>query len=150
MMTEAQKAALIEEFSDQVQEIAAELDDGEMPLEDLVQEGFVGLIEGINKAADTDPDEWELSLDETLRSSIRTAIENALSEDRVLRKDDDLLVAQVELLNKSIDRLTEELGTKPNIDEIANDMKISQEQVLAILKLTGTTPDDETFIQSRQ
>ena len=47
-------------------------------------------------------------------------------------------------MNKSISRLTEELGSKPTVDELANDMGISQVKVLEILKLTGETlPEDE-------
>ena len=48
----------------------------------------------------------------------------------------------MDLLNQSIDRLTEELGTKPNIDEIANDMGITQDKVIDILKLTGEDLDE--------
>ena len=57
----------------------------------------------------------------------------------------------IELLGGLLDqfaiviKFAEELGGKPNIDELANDLGISQEEVLKILKLTGTTPDDESF-----
>ena len=63
-----------------------------------------------------------------------------------MRRRDDRLVVQVELLNRSIEKLTEDLGTKPNIDEIANDMGITQQNVLDILKLTGEGLSDESFI----
>ena len=38
-MNERKKQELAEEFMDEVHEIASELDDGVLPLEDLVQEG---------------------------------------------------------------------------------------------------------------
>ena len=47
------------------------------------------------------------------------------------------------MLNESISKLTDELGKKPTIDEIANDLRIPQDKVLDILKLTGEDIDAE-------
>jgi DNA-directed RNA polymerase sigma subunit (sigma70/sigma32) len=87
-----------------------------------------------------------LPVSEQIRASIRASIEGAVEAHKARLHQDDRLVVQVELLNRSIERLTEELGTKPNIDEIANDMKTTQETVLKILKLTGEGISDEDFI----
>ena len=141
-MNERKKQELAEEFMDEVHEIASELDDGVLPLEDLVQEGYLGLMRGIRILAAT----GGLSVSETLRREIRAAMEEAVELQKGRLHQDDRLVVQVELLNRSIEKLTEELGTKPNIDEIANDMKISQEMVLKILKLTGDEFSDEELI----
>ena len=135
---------------DEVHEIASELDDGVLPLEDLVQEGYLGLMRGI-RILEAEKESGEaatggLSVSETLRREIRAAMEEAVELQKGRLHQDDRLVVQVELLNRSIEKLTEELGTKPNIDEIANDMKISQEMVLKILKLTGDEFSDEELI----
>lgn len=151
-MNEAEKNGLIEEFMPEVEEIAREMDDGTLPLEDLIQEGYVGLLEGIAELAASRPDSDEmeyLGFAETdalptedvilgaVRNAIRKAEEGALAANRT----NDSLVVQVDLLNQSIERLTEELGVKPNIDEIANDLKIPQDKVLDIIKLTGEDVD---------
>ena len=151
-MREQEKQSLIEEFMEEVPELAEELHAGSLPMEDLIQEGYLGIMNGIALLEE----EQErglyggLGVTETIRGAIRKAMQDALEAEKTLRMDDDRLVVQVELLNKSIDRLTEELGGKPNIDELANDLGISQEEVLKILKLTGTTPDDDSFQAPKQ
>lgn len=149
MLNEAQKQGLIEEFMEEVEGIAKETDDGSLPLEDLIQEGYVGLISAVQalgaEAEEEETAEGGLFLSQMLRERIRGAMLDAQAAHRNLLKDDDRLIVQVELLNRSIERLTEELGTKPNIDEIANDMKITQEDVLSILKLTGDHVDEEAL-----
>lgn len=149
MLNEAQKQGLIEEFMEEVEGIAKETDDGSLPLEDLIQEGYVGLISAVQalgaEAEEKETAEGGLFLSQMLRERIRGAMLDAQAAHRNLLKDDDRLIVQVELLNRSIERLTEELGTKPNIDEIANDMKITQEDVLSILKLTGDHVDEDAL-----
>ncbi|MCI6173817.1 MAG: hypothetical protein MR671_06105 [Clostridiales bacterium] len=141
-MNEAQKRDLIEECMPLVDEVIEDLDDGVMPSEDLRQEGMVGLVRGVDSLSE-DPDEWGgRSVEETVKEAIRAAALEAKDAFIELTRKDDRLIAQVELLNQSIDRLTEELGTKPNIDEIANDMGITQDKVIDILKLTGEDLDE--------
>ena len=148
-MDEARKLSLIEEFTEEIVAIANETDDGSVPLEDLIQEGYVGLLRGI-KELDNETDQTDSAsmrpVREVLTETIREAVSGAIREEAEMRRRDDRLVVQVELLNRSIEKLTEDLGTKPNIDEIANDMGITQQNVLDILKLTGEGLSDESFI----
>ena len=148
-MDEARKRSLIEEFTEEIVAIANETDDGSVPLEDLIQEGYVGLLRGI-KELDDETDQTDSAsmrpVREVLGEAIREAVSGAIREEAEMRRRDDRLVVQVELLNRSIEKLTEDLGTKPNIDEIANDMGITQQNVLDILKLTGEGLSDESFI----
>lgn len=148
-MDEARKLSLIEEFTEEIVAIANETDDGSVPLEDLIQEGYVGLLRGI-KELDNETDQTDSAsmrpVREVLTEAIREAVSGAIREEAEMRRRDDRLVVQVELLNRSIEKLTEDLGTKPNIDEIANDMGITQQNVLDILKLTGEGLSDESFI----
>ena len=80
---------------------------------------------------------------EVMRGAIRKALERAQKEAAALKKKDDRVIVQVEMLNESISKLTDELGKKPTIDEIANDLRIPQDKVLDILKLTGEDIDAE-------
>lgn len=142
-MTDAQKKDLAEEFMEMVPELAENFDDGTIPKEDLLQEGYVGLMEGINALSD-DPDSfYGFSMEDQIKDAIISAMQRAIDEKKELNIRDDRLIVQVELLQKSIDRLTEELGTKPNIDEIANDMGIQQDKVIDILKLAGEDYGEE-------
>ncbi|MDO5702876.1 MAG: sigma-70 domain-containing protein, partial [Lachnospiraceae bacterium] len=142
------KQALIEEFMEEVSLIAQEMKRSRVPMEDLIQEGYVGLLTGIRELEGQDEDDGAemMPVRETLLAAVRRAMEDAARAMEDLSREDRRLVAQVELLDSSISRLTEELGTKPNIDEIANDMGITQAEVISILKLTGDAVSDEDLI----
>ena len=60
-MNEARRQDLTEEFMEEVTEIAAEYDDGTLPLEDLIGEGYVGLMRGI-RALETEEEAAESGL----------------------------------------------------------------------------------------
>lgn len=152
-MNRAQKEGLVEEFMPDVEGLLDEVlqeykDAGHyvdgLPREDLIQEGYVGLMEGINSISD-DPDEWMGGpLDDQIHEAIKDGIRRALDEQDELKKKDDRLIVQVEMLNAAIDKLTKDLGVKPNIDELANELGVTQDKVLEILKLTGEDlPEDE-------
>ena len=76
-------------------------------------------------------------LEDMLDDAIRTHLHEVRERMTEMAENDDVLVEQVRELSESIEKLTKELGTKPNPDEIANDMGITQDEVLAILKLAG-------------
>ena len=114
--------------------IALETDDGLMPEEDLIGEAYLGLAEALRNLGD---DADEDALDDAIRAHLRKVRE----EMTAMAENDGVLVDQVRELSECIENLTKELGTKPNPDEIANDMGISQEEVLSILKLAGEDID---------
>ena len=118
-MNERQKADLAEKYMPLAMRIAAEMDDGAIPLEDLTQEAFVGLVAGLNIIAQYEERVKENMIAQSLERAIREQISIAQEEQRALAKRDDQLLAQVELLNRSINSLTETIGTKPTIDEVA-------------------------------
>ena len=149
-MTEAQKAALIEEFMPEAMRIAMEMSDGQIPIEDLTQEAYVGLLIGINEVAEAEDTYDALPLTKTVEDAIRAQIEYAIREASELASQDEQLIAQVELLSRSIDEMTNELGTKPTVDEIANYMGVQQKTVLEILRLSGEElPEGEFYKENR-
>ena len=105
-MDEARKRSLIEEFTEEIVAIANETDDGSVPLEDLIQEGYVGLLRGIKELDDetdqTDPASMR-PVREVLTEAIREAVSGAIREEAEMRRRDDRLVVQVELLHRSIE-----------------------------------------------
>ena len=149
-MTEAKTAALIEEVMPDAVRIALEMSDGSVPIEDLTQEASVGMLMGLDTVAESEDTFHALPLTQTVEEAIRAQIASALEEQRELDKRDKQLIAQVELLSKSIDAMTEELGTKPTVDEIANYMGVQQKTVLEILKLSGEElPEGEFYKENR-
>ena len=96
------KSRLVEIYLPEVVEIAKQLYHPEVFLGDLVQEGNVGLILGV-----------------------------------------DMMVEKVNTLDESIQALTEELGRKVTIEELAVYMGMSEEEVEDILRLTGEETEEE-------
>lgn len=149
-MTKAQKDALTEEFMPLAMRIAGEMDDGSIPLEDLTQEAYVGLLTGLDRVAEAEDTYDALPLTETVEDAIRAQIEYAIREAKELVAQDEQLIAQVELLSRSIDEMTNELGTKPTVDEIANYMGVQQKTVLEILRLSGEElPEGDFYKENR-
>ena len=138
----ARMADLAEEFLPLVGELAAELDEGLMPHEDFLQEGYLGLTLALGELADMDADTYGgISMEEAVETAVRRQLAEANARQKALSEKDDRLIVQAELLKKSIDRLTEEFGDKPTVDELANDLMIPQDKVLDILKLMGDVDD---------
>ena len=71
-----------------------------------------------------------------VEDTIKTYIDDILEQN----DSDEKVVIQVNLLNDAIERLRKETGVAPNIDELANELGISQQKVLEIIKIAG---DDE-------
>ena len=139
----------IEKSMPAISRMAEDLADDTMDYEDLLQEGYLGAMHGIAMRFDESAAWSGLTLDEIVLACARRAMEDAKIRISGERRSDLRILAQMEQLLASIDRLTEELGTKPNIDEIANDMGIPQESVLRLLKLTGEEFDEEAVMRNQ-
>ena len=72
-MREQEKQSLIEEFMEEVPELAEELHDGSLPMEDLIQEGYLGIMNGIAVLAEEEEKGLYggLGVTETIRGAIR-------------------------------------------------------------------------------
>ena len=73
-MNERQKADLAEKYMPLAMRIAAEMDDGAIPLEDLTQEAFVGLVAGLNIIAKYEERVKENMIAQSLERAIREQI----------------------------------------------------------------------------
>jgi len=124
----------LESYMNLAETIAREMDDGLLPLEDLIAEAYLGLSEALDELGEA-PDE------DLLDDAIRDHLHRVIAETQLAYDSDLQLISRVETLSASIDKLTEELGTKPNLDELANDLGMTQDEVIAVLKLTGENVD---------
>lgn len=128
---EAAKQRLIEIYLQEVVEIAKEMHDEKVFLGDLVQEGNVGLILGMDMLTDAS------SAHDTILNQIKQNMQMLIEEQTELSSRDKKMVEKVSLLDESITTLTEELGRKVTIDELAVYMGMTEEEIDDILKLTG-------------
>ena len=120
-------------------ELARELYSPEVFIGDLIQEGNVSLITAVEKYRGRDDGE-RLVMDE-----VRQGMQIMLESQTEARRRDKKMVQQVAQLDEKIKNLTEEMGRKVSVDEVAEEMGMSEEQVLDVLKLVGEeVPDEES------
>lgn len=131
------KSRLIQVYMGQVVEMAKQVHQPEVFLGDLIQEGNLGIILGVEMI--TDP----MTADETILLQIKQSMQLLLEEQLELSNRDKKMVEKVQSLDDSIQALTEELGRKVTIDELAVYMGLGVEEIEDILKLTGEETEEE-------
>lgn len=106
-------------------------------LEDLVSEGCIGLTEGLMgfQMAETAHEE--------IMDAIRKSIRLYLLELDAEHTHDNSLIDKVRKMDEALDILKEDLGRKVYIEEVAEYMNITEEEVWDILKLTGEEVSEE-------
>ena len=130
------KNRIVEMYLKDVIEIAKEMYHPEIFLGDLIQEGNVGLILGTEMVTDAE------TAHQTITEQIRQSIQMLIEEHTELSSRDKKMVEKVEMLDESIKTLTEELGRKVTIDELAIYMGMTEDEIDDILKLTGEETEE--------
>ena len=131
------KNRLTEIYLQGVVEIAKEMYHPEIFLGDLIQEGNVGLILGLDMLVDVD------TAHNTIVNQIKQCIQMLIEEYTEVKSRDNKMVEKVAMLDESIKALTEELGRKVTIDELAVYMGLTEEEIDDILRLMGEDSEDE-------
>lgn len=124
------KSRLIELYLPEVVEIAKNLHEEGIYLGDCVQEGNVSLI----LALDMLPEE---NADTFIRQEIRQGILTMMEEHKELKRRDKKLENQVNNLDETLHKMADEKGRGITMSELAEHMKISEDEILDIIKLAG-------------
>ncbi len=127
------RARLVEAYLYKVIDIAKEMYRPDMFLGDLIQEGNLGLIIGAELIAGADAKDAHAMIEKQIRQSMQML----LDEQTELANRDKKMVEKVQALDDAITALTEELGRKVSIDELAVYMGMEIEEIEDILKLAG-------------
>ena len=131
------KNRLTEIYLKEVVRIAKELYHPEIFLGDMIQEGNVGLILGLDMLTDVE------SAHRTIVNQIQQSMQMLIEEHTELQSRDKKMVEKVSQLDESIKTLTEELGRKVTIDELAVYMGMTEEEIEDILRLMGEETEKE-------
>lgn len=131
------KNRLTEIYLTEVVEIAKEMYHPEIFLGDLIQEGNVGLILGLDMVGDGE------TAHETVINQIRQCMQMLIEEHTEVKNRDKKMVEKVIMLDESIKSLTEELGRKVTIDELAVYMGMTEDEIEDILHLMGEGSENE-------
>lgn len=130
------KGRMTEIYLSKVVEIGKSMHHPELFLGDLVQEGNVSLM----LALECLPDIRKVGIVEVesyLETEIRQGIQLLIEEMTELKNRDKKMVERVLDLDECITKLTEDLGRKVTLDELALYTELSEDEILEILKLTG-------------
>ena len=133
---EVAKQKITEAYLKDVIEIAKEFYTPEVFFGDLVQEGNLGLVFGVEMITDAD------TAHDVIVSQVKQTMNLLLEEQKELSGRDKKMIEKVEMLDEAIKSLTEELGRKISIDELAIHLGMEIEEIEDILKLTGDEPEE--------
>lgn len=131
------KSRLIELYLPEVVVIAKEMNCKELFLGDLVQEGNVSLMLAMDMLTTCE------DAQEQLFGEIRAGIQALKEEQNELKQQDRRMVEQVNRLDEGVKALTEDMGRKVTVEELAEYMELSEEDVLDIMKLAGEELEEE-------
>ena len=120
---------LIEGNLKRVLEYAKEYDGRGLPMGDLVQEG--------NMALTALAMEYESgAFQELLRERVRACIEAALEEQRMEAEIEENVAARVNVLQEVTRVMAKELGREATVEELAAKMKMTEDEIRDIMKVT--------------
>lgn len=125
------KNTLIEGYLSMVVEIANEYKDKGVWVEDLIQEGNIGLIQGI---ASLDTLEDMGDAEEFLRENIKMAI-CAMIDDSGENDLEASMVSRASLIKEAVKAMTKDLGHAPSLEELANYTQVPVDEVKELLAL---------------
>ena len=112
-----------------VLEYAKEYDGRGLPMGDLVQEG--------NMALTALAMEYESgAFQELLRERVRACIEAALEEQRMEAEIEENVAARVNVLQEVSRVMAKELGREATVEELAAKMKMTEDEIRDIMKVT--------------
>lgn len=131
MPAESEEEKELQSYFRDIIRIAKELNREDIFIGDLIQEGNLSLLlatKEIGKGADAR---------ERVLTWIRQAMQAFIGEQEEGRHRDQKMVEKVADLDEAITELTNELGRKITIDELAMHMGLTEEEIDDIMKLTG-------------
>lgn len=137
--------AAIEDISHQwlkrVVAIAEEYKGRGVLLDDLVQEGNIGLLLGLNvlsKGQQSDGTRKQVTVadvPELLRGAVRESMEQYLGEECGEDQENETIIGKVALVHQAQEYLTKEKGEKPSLRELSEYTKIPVEEIKDIFSL---------------
>lgn len=127
------KVQLMEGYLPVVVEMAERYKDKGMPLEDLIQEGNIGLLEALEKVNEIAKiEDAEEFIIETIRQVMVEVVDESIGEnDR-----EASVIAKTGLISEAAKYLAEELGRVATARELADYTKLSEQEIESVLKLS--------------
>ena len=126
------KKRLVEGLLGTALEYAREYQDKGVLLTDLVQEANMALLIAVEEYSGTsEAAEFDLFIEEKIREALALAVEEEESADRT----EEELTARVNVLQTVSQALADELGREATVEELAEKMKMTVEEIKGIMKM---------------
>ena len=116
-------------------EIAKAYEEKVCPLDDLVQEGNMGLLTELHAIAVGSRVLEESNIHAHLTEAVRNAIEQYLGIESGETQQNETILGKVSLVYEAQKYLTEEQGSQPTLAELAEYTRIPEEELTDILSL---------------
>lgn len=114
------------------------------PLEDLIGEGNLAVAEGVTMlGAMEEPEE----ADGMIMKMIMDAMERVIAEDFEENSKDEAIAEKVNKVFEKAKELSEELGRKVSVDELAENTKLSKKSIVEAIKLTGNKIEEIEYTE---
>lgn len=134
MKADNEKDAQMAYYLPKVVEEAMRLHTEEVFLGDMIQEGNIGLVMALAE---------EGIAEEQVMNAVRASISALLESQNETRRQDEKMVKRVAELDEVITNMTEEYGRKVAVDEVAEELGMTEDEIADILKLAGEEVEDE-------
>lgn len=144
---EQAKKLLTEHCMDRVLPIAGEYAHRGLLIQDLVQEGNLGLMIGVDTLGLREESQsWEVYLEHEIRRTIRTALDEQAGSDST----GEQITEKLNLLADSITELTEDMGRQVTPEELSLYLDMPLEEIEDLLRIAGENIElaDEKQIHS--
>ena len=147
-LEQGEEIGLIQKIMDGYEESKIRLMEGKLPnvvgiaheyknrgvlIEDLIQEGNLGLIRALDSLA-------ELSKladgDELITSYVKQSMEQAIDEEMDAADWESTVIAKTALIHEAANYLAEDLGRVASIKELAEYTKLTEEEITDLIKLS--------------
>lgn len=126
---------LTEHYMEKVLAVAEEYAHRGMLIQDLIQEGNIGLLMGLHGAADAERRTTEDYLEREIRKTIRAAVDEQSGETRVGEE----VTGKLNKLADSITELTEDLGREVSPEELSVFLDMPLDEIEDLLRIAGDT-----------
>lgn len=115
-----------------------------LSVNDLVQEANVALMMTV---ASYDSDESDKDFDTVLKNNIISALDEAVEAQNSEQRIEEEMAARVNVLKDISQEMANELGREATLTELADRMKMTEEEIRDIMKLTmdAMTVNDASF-----
>lgn len=121
-----------------VVDLAVKINRSQVFIGDVIQEGNVSLMLALKESDSRNDREQE---EQEVMDQVRAGMLALVEEQTEVKRQDKKMVEQVSELDETIQSMSEEMGRKVAVDEVAEQLGISEAQIADILKLAGEEID---------